>query len=120
AFFGRFGRLTNTQRVAIRPIVEGQSVVLCAATASGKTEALLGPMIERTMQRARAHKNNTNAQNALRVLILCPTRALCNDFLRRVEQPILACNLSVDIKSGDSPNFDADRPPNVLITTPES
>src|SRR5690554_7971170 len=38
AFFGRFGRLTSTQLIAIKPIVEGQSVVLCAATASGKTE----------------------------------------------------------------------------------
>jgi len=117
AFFGRFGRLTSTQLIAIKPIVEGQSVVLCAATASGKTEALLAPMIERTMQRA---LGNTGAQNLLRVLIICPTRALCNDFFRRVQRPILACNLSVDIKSGDSPNFNPERPPDVLITTPES
>lgn len=117
AFFGRFGRLTDPQLAAIKPIVEGKSVVLCAATASGKTEALLGPMLERTMQRA---ARKSTAQRFLRVIILCPTRALCNDFLRRVRRPIQACNLSVDLKSGDSPNFDPDRPPNVLITTPES
>lgn len=117
AFFGRFGRLTRTQRLALKPIVEGQSVVLCAATASGKTEALLAPMLERSMQRA---LGSSGAENALRVLIICPTRALCNDFFRRVQRPILACNWSVDIKSSDSPNFNAERPPNVLITTPES
>lgn len=117
AFFGRFGRLTDSQLAAIKPIVEGQSVVLCAATASGKTEALLGPMIERTMQRA---LGQPTSQNSLRVLIICPTRALCNDFLRRVRRPIQACNLSVDLKSGDSPSFNPDHPPHVLITTPES
>lgn len=117
AFFGRFGRLTDSQLAAIKPIVEGQSVVLCAATASGKTEALLGPMIERSMQ---DRPGKSTAQDLLRVLVICPTRALCNDFLRRVHRPILACNLSVDTKSGDSPKFNPDRPPNVLITTPES
>ena len=47
AFFGRFGRLTDAQAQAAGPVAGGESVVLCAATASGKTEALLAPMIER-------------------------------------------------------------------------
>ncbi len=113
AFFGRFGRLTEAQTAAIEPVAAGESVVLCAATASGKTEALLGPMIERCLAR-------DSKSGRLRVVVVCPTRALCNDFLRRVRRPIQACNWTVDLKSGDDPSFSADNPPDVLVTTPES
>lgn len=123
AFFGRFGRLTGAQAAAIEPICSGESVVLCAATASGKTEALLGPMIERCL----GHETSLGQQDRLgqistrlQVVVVCPTRALCNDMLRRVRHPVQACNLRVGVKSGDHPGFSADDPPGVLITTPES
>lgn len=113
AFFGRFGRLTDTQAQAIAPIVEGRSVVLCAPTASGKTEAVLGPMIERVTQADRRARD-------LRLLVVCPTRALCNDLNRRIHRPVSACGWRVGLKTGDSPGFDEKSPPQVLVTTPES
>ena len=113
AFFGRFGRLTTTQQVAIEPVVDGASVVLCAPTASGKTEALLGPMIERSFRR--------DADEVVpAIVVVCPTRALCNDLHRRIEKPVGNCGLRSDIKTGDSPSFPDDDPPEVLVTTPES
>jgi ATP-dependent Lhr-like helicase len=118
AFFGRFGSLTGAQRAAIGPVAAGESVVLCASTASGKTEALLGPMIERCITTDRTEKRARSG--GLRVIVVCPTRALCNDFLRRVRRPVQACNWTIDLKSGDDPSFSVDNPPNLLVTTPES
>jgi ATP-dependent Lhr-like helicase len=118
AFFGRFGSLTGAQAAAIEPVANGESVVLCAATASGKTEALLGPMIERCISEDR--RNKRTASGNLRVIVVCPTRALCNDFLRRIRRPVQACNWTVDLKSGDDPSFSVDNPPDLLVTTPES
>ncbi|MFW5966874.1 MAG: DEAD/DEAH box helicase [Persicimonas sp.] len=112
AFFGRFGRLTEAQRAAMEPILDGRSVVLCAPTASGKTEALLGPMVERCAAR--------RPKVGLQILVICPTRALCNDFYRRIEAPMRACGQPVGIKTGDSPSLSYDEPPRVVVTTPES
>ncbi len=128
-FFGRFGRLTPTQAVAIEPIVAGKSVVLCAPTASGKTEAVMGPLIERLIQGDREKRSGRNKQksalrskktSSLRLLAICPTRALCNDLQRRIHRPISDCGWKSDVKTGDSPSFSDDNPPQVLVTTPES
>ncbi len=113
AFFGRFGRLTGAQAAAIEPILDGRSVVLCAPTASGKTEALLAPMLERSLA-------ETHSSQSLDIAVICPTRALCNDFFRRVEPPIRACGQTVELKTGDSPGMSTEPPPKVLVTTPES
>ena len=112
-FFGRFGRLTQTQRASIEPIVQGRSVVLCAPTASGKTEAVLGPMMERLIALDR------NAPGP-RILVVCPTRALCNDLHRRILRPVQNCGWKCDRKTGDSPSFAGSDPPELLVTTPES
>ncbi len=47
AFFGRHGNFTPAQLAAIPPLLAGENVLLCAPTASGKTEAALAPLIER-------------------------------------------------------------------------
>jgi Lhr-like helicase len=46
-FFVRHGAFTPAQLAAIPPLLDGANVILCAATASGKTEAALAPLIER-------------------------------------------------------------------------
>jgi len=47
AFLSRFGRLTAIQELALEPLLSGENCVLAAATASGKTEAALAPILER-------------------------------------------------------------------------
>lgn len=116
AFFGRFGRLTEAQAKVAAPVARGESVVLCAPTASGKTEALLAPMIDRCF----GSRGRGGSKAGLRLVAVCPTRALCNDFLRRVRRPVEACGWQVDLKTGDDPSFSADAPPDMLVTTPES
>ena len=51
AFFARFGRLTPVQRAVIEPVVSGASVLVCAPTAAGKTEAACAPLMERFVRR---------------------------------------------------------------------
>jgi ATP-dependent Lhr-like helicase len=46
-FFARHGNFMPAQLVAIPPLLDGRNVILCAPTASGKTEAALAPLIER-------------------------------------------------------------------------
>lgn len=109
AFFGRFGRLNEIQRRALGPIVAGERVLVGAPTASGKTEAVMAPLAERALDGA-----------GLRLLVVSPTRALVNDLFRRLERPLGALGLKPGRKTADAPAFDPARPPDVLITTPES
>jgi ATP-dependent helicase Lhr and Lhr-like helicase len=113
AFFGRFGNLRAVQTEAAGPIASGRSVLVCAATASGKTEAVVAPLVERLLQ-------IPNRPKAITILIVSPTRALCNDLHRRLRPPIEHLGLELDIKTSDSPGLDEQSPPDVLITTPES
>ena len=50
-FFARFGLFTEIQAQAIEPLLSGQNCILVSATASGKTEAALAPLLERHKQR---------------------------------------------------------------------
>ena len=49
AFFGSFREFREIQRRAIPPIRSGRNVLVSSATASGKTEAILAPLIARTL-----------------------------------------------------------------------
>ena len=109
-FFARFGRLTRIQVDAIPSILEGRSLVVTAPTASGKTEAVAAPLAERC-----AGEGWPN----LSVLYLVPTRALANDTLTRIRDPLQDMGLSVVLKHGDRPYLSRTLP-DFLITTPES
>ncbi|HSH05900.1 MAG TPA: DEAD/DEAH box helicase [Anaerolineae bacterium] len=105
-FFRRHGHFTPIQERAIPPILQGQDALLISATASGKTEAALAPLIER-------HWPNPF------ILYLCPTRALVQDLYQRIHQAFTHTHLILTRKTGDGTNITS-QPPNLLITTPES
>ena len=142
AFFARFPHLRDVQRASILPILRGESVIVNAPTASGKTEAIMAPILERYLKnRAR---NKTSAQITKRstgknesaapvlnkghvdsgkgpaILLVAPTKALCNDLCRRLQIPIENIGLNVAVRTGDNPNFNTENPPHIVITTPES
>jgi ATP-dependent Lhr-like helicase len=111
-FFRQHGRFTPIQQQAILPILDGHDVLAIAATASGKTEAIIAPLVERYWQSLR--------QPGLTILYICPTRALVRDLYERIQPVLAAVDISVGMKTGDTVGVDAQRPSTILITTPES
>lgn len=112
AFFGNFHRLREIQRQAAGPVRDGQSVLLVSATASGKTEAVMAPLV------ARLVKTCPLREHAVRLLVVAPTRALVNDLVARIEGPLERLALTCGRQTGDW--RDKARCPYVLVTTPES
>ncbi len=111
-FFGRFGRFTAIQEAVIPRILGGANVVAISPAASGKTEAVVAPVLENLLQ--------AGPLQGLRVLYVSPTRALINDLYRRLEAPVNHLQLELGRKTGDRPQIDPDQLPQVLLTTPES
>lgn len=74
ALFARFGRFTEIQALAIEPLLDCGNCVLVSATASGKTEAALAPLIE--LLKTEGGKT----AKKLSILYLAPTRALVRDW----------------------------------------
>lgn len=116
-FFARHGSLTPVQQQAIPPILDGHNTLLIAPTASGKTEAVIAPLLERHVLGGTALSGD---DPGLRILYICPTRALVRDLYERLAPPLAQVQVTLGIKSGDTGPVSASRPPTVLITTPES
>jgi len=112
-FFARHGNFTPAQLAAIPPLLDGRNVILCAPTASGKTEAALAPLIER-------HLPPTRNTPQLTLLYLLPTRALIADVANRLAAPLARLRVRLAVKTRDLDDFDPRRPADLLLTTPES
>ena len=112
AFFGNFRTLRDVQRAAIPRILAGRDVLVASATASGKTEAVLAPLVARTLSRLPA------TGRSIRMLLIAPTRALVNDLAARLEGPLGRLGLACGRQTSD--HRDKTGRPFVLITTPES
>jgi len=110
-FFSRFGRLTQVQVQTIPEILKGENVVAISPSASGKTEAVVAPVVERLLP---------VEPGRFSVLYVSPTRALVNDLYRRLAEPLGYLRLPLARKTGDHPVIEEDRLPFLLITTPES
>ncbi|MFA4956108.1 MAG: DEAD/DEAH box helicase [Candidatus Methanoperedens sp.] len=110
-FFSKFGKLLEIQLKAIPVVLERKNAIVVSSTASGKTEAVVAPLIERFLREE--WKN-------LAILYISPTKALVNDIYYRLNGQLEELEVSVSIKTGDNPQFNPNKPPNFLITTPES
>ncbi len=110
-FFSRYATMTPIQKKAIPVILEKKNALLISPTASGKTEAVIVPLIERLI--------NENWVG-LSIIYISPTKALVNDLSFRLKELCKELNIDVAIKTGDSPSFNADKISGILITTPES
>ncbi|MFQ5422132.1 MAG: DEAD/DEAH box helicase, partial [Anaerolineae bacterium] len=109
-FFARHGRFTPIQQQAIPPILGGRDALVIAATASGKTEAVIAPLLEQRWQSLK--------QPGLQLLYLCPTRALVRDLYERLRPILDDTGIPIGMKTGDValPR----QLPAILLTTPES
>ncbi|WP_347332116.1 DEAD/DEAH box helicase [Marinimicrobium locisalis] len=107
--------LRPIQEAAMDPILAGDSCVLEAPTAGGKTEAVLFPTLTRAAE---------NPSDSVQVLYIAPLRALLNNLETRGEDYATCCALHAFKWHGDvsqSKKVESLKaPPQLLLTTPES
>src|SRR5690606_33158257 len=130
-FAGAFAAPTDVQAGAWEAIAGGAHALVVAPTGSGKTLAAFLWAIDRLAARPPA-----DAEPGTRVLYVSPLKALGVDVERNLRSPLVgvtqtakrlgtdAPHVSVGVRSGDTSSADRRmlqrKPPDILITTPES
>ncbi|MEV6670649.1 ATP-dependent helicase [Streptomyces sp. NPDC051162] len=131
-FTGAFTAPTTAQSGAWRAIGEGSDVLVVAPTGSGKTLAAFLASLDRLA----STPPPAEAKKRCRVLYVSPLKALAVDVERNLRSPLTGIRqesvrlgvpepeIRVGIRSGDTPATERramiNRPPDILITTPES
>src|SRR5438874_11641034 len=116
-FEGAFAAPTPAQALGWPAIARGGHTLIQAPTGSGKTLAAFLVGIDRL---------NETPGNGLRVLYVSPLKALNYDVERNLGGPLagLQSDLRVAVRTGDTPQRERQqmlrKPPDILITTPES
>lgn len=113
AFFGGFRELRPIQEASLEPLLAGKNVVLSAGTGSGKTEAVVAPLLSR--YRLQAIRDDHTV-----ILYISPTKALINDLALRLRFATEKLGIRVGIRHGDRNDLALVHKPHILITTPES
>jgi len=88
----KFGQPTQVQAECIPKALEGHDVVARARTGSGKTLAYLVPALQRLLE---ADKGRVGWQ----VLILVPTKELCEQVLQEAKSLAISCSGSLQVSS---------------------
>ena len=130
-FTGTFDAPTAAQAEAWSAIADGHNTLVIAPTGSGKTLAAFLWAIDRL-----ASSEPRPARAGTRVLYVSPLKALAVDVERNLRTPLTgigrvaerrgvpAPDISVGVRSGDTPPARRreliTKPPDILITTPES
>lgn len=110
--YGDFPSLRDHQDAVIYDIVNGNNIILSAGTGSGKTEAVMAPLVTR-------YQKELRAEEGVVILYICPTKALVNDLLKRLFK-LDRMDIKVGIRHGEKDDLKKVIPPGILITTPES
>jgi len=128
-FRAQFGEPTAPQRLGWPAIASGQNALIVAPTGSGKTLAAFLAALD--------HLWRTEAtRRGVGILYISPLKALNEDVSRNLQGPLAAIlaksqeiglplpALRVAVRSGDTPSHErvalVRKPPDILITTPES
>lgn len=141
-FSGRFDGPTEIQKRAWEVIERGENALIIAPTGSGKTLAAFLSAIDRLMMRGGGEEDEGSRGDppaeakGVRVLYISPLKALGVDVERNLQQPLaqisalmlerdgIEAGVSTGIRTGDTTPEQrralVRKPPDILITTPES
>ena len=120
-FTRSFERPTAAQAQAWPAIAAGENVLLSAPTGSGKTLAAFLWALDRL-----ASRPLPEGERKTRLVYVSPLKALSYDVEKNLRAPLkgIGGDISVAIRTGDTPQKERQamlrKPPDVLITTPES
>ncbi len=133
-FVKTFGEPTPPQAEGWPRIAAGENVLLLAPTGSGKTLAAFLKVIDGLYQEMEQEESAANG--GVKILYVSPLKALNNDINRNLELPLQGIReysvklgtefpeITRAVRSGDTPAAERQRmlrrPPQILITTPES
>ena len=131
-FSSAFEAPTPAQTGAWPAIARGGHVLVCAPTGSGKTLAAFLWCLDRLVSEPAPE----NPLSRLRVLYVSPLKALVHDVERNLRAPLAGLRLAAEargaeppdirvaMRTGDTPAEErrafGRRPPDILVTTPES
>jgi len=112
-----FENPTEPQQRLIPIILEGKNVLLISATATGKTEAAMLPVLHRFLL-------SGGRQPGISVIYITPLRALNRDILERMTYWCNRLDIRLGVRHGDTSQRERSymrrSPPDMLITTPET
>ncbi|HKP88462.1 MAG TPA: DEAD/DEAH box helicase, partial [Thermoleophilaceae bacterium] len=127
-FTRAFAEPTEAQRQAWPAIAGGDHVLLSAPTGSGKTLAAFLWGLDRLVAEPPAPRDGGSRDDArkTRLVYVSPLKALSYDIERNLRAPLkgIGGDVQVALRTGDTPQRERQamlrKPPDVLITTPES
>ncbi len=131
-FASRFTEPTEPQLNAWPLIQEGRDVLIAAPTGSGKTLAAFLSAIDSLLREAL----DGPLPDEVRVVYVSPLKALSNDVQKNLSEPLAEIRAGLpalglpdievraQLRTGDTPASErqamVERPPHILVTTPES
>ncbi len=129
-FKDKFPDFTDSQKMAISSIADGDNLLLCSPTGSGKTLTAFLSIIDKLVRLSL----DGNLENRVYCVYISPIKALANDIQKNLIDPLTeikerflpkrAKDIKVGLRTGDTSQSERQKmlrkPPHILITTPES